>query len=59
MTRNDAATGASYAAPMQSTTTRKEHTMKTTITTGYIRLGLIVATAIPLATSLGWFHSGG
>ena len=30
--------------------------MKATLTTCYIRIGLIVAAAVPLATTLGWYR---
>ena len=38
---------------MQSTTNPKEHTMKTTLTSSYVRLTAIVAVAAPLAVICG------
>jgi hypothetical protein len=39
---------------MQSTTNPKEHTMKTTLTNGYLRLVAVLAVAAPLAILCGW-----
>jgi hypothetical protein len=44
---------------MKSTTTRKEHTMKVTLTRGYIRALAILAVLIPLAAIVGSAYRGG
>jgi hypothetical protein len=44
---------------MQSTATRKEHTMKSLIITTYVKAIFALAILIPLAAMLGWGRNGG
>jgi hypothetical protein len=44
---------------MHPTTTRKEQTMKATLTSGYVRVVAILAVLIPIAVIVGSAYRGG